>query len=786
MDLPADWLLQIFSYLDPWSLISASLVDKKFRDLAPRCFKELTAHHFPQVYTQHLQKPDTDWYALFRETYIKEYKKLAPKMRSLFSLVKQGDLDSIKAKKLNKDSAGEIFVDTKDANGKTLLDWALSKNYEHIIDYFYALIKSTYQKKNGEIEPAAHDKHGRTILYMAVLLQRSPEEITSLIDSGVEVNQSKNIGTTPLLVATSFRNAKQVEALLNANADVDFASVNGVNPCFVALEEGYADIANLLMPKCHNIGARIKNSGLLNKDDTLLHAACKGGLLTWAAYLINKGANVNASNYYHATPIFYAAQYGHTEILNLLISHHARLEAITEKPQDGSATKGDTPLHAAATRGHTECVQALLAYGATVDALNDDRETPLHRAAMHGHTQIAQLLVQHHADINLKDRLNRTPLFNASGMGHLEVVRFLLTKQADLTPGMNQDKDNYFYKGDTALHMALRGSHVDVAELLIDNNAGVDLKNHYKTTPLFVAVSKGHLSMVQKLIAKSANPNAVNCFGVTPIHLAVLNRQWDCFQFLVTKDLNLTIVITCDFNNAPIKKGDTLLHAAVRNNQCEYLRVLLAMGMDPHIPNAYGSKPIHEAATFNQGEMFPLLMARGVSPNDRCATSATPLHIAAYKGNLEAVKALLDANADVNLQLTDDIKSKVKKGDTALHIAMRLKHEKIARLLIKHKASIDIKNREGKKPLDVAPSDVKLKFNLLTFHRTVKHKIATQQKDGFSFFNLFRKYSDEELMDGVKALKKVYFDGASKEILLPYDDQLKSSSFSSLYKTFKK
>src|SRR5947209_14862920 len=63
----------------------------------------------------------------------------------------------------------------------------------------------------------------------------------------------------------------------------------------------------------------------------------------------------------------------------------------------------DMPLHAAAEQGHVEVIQILLSFGARIDAKGDNGRTALHYAALNGHTAAAQELVRQGADIEARD-----------------------------------------------------------------------------------------------------------------------------------------------------------------------------------------------------------------------------------------------------------------------------------------------------------------------------------------------------------------------------------------------
>jgi len=70
---------------------------------------------------------------------------------------------------------------------------------------------------------------------------------------------------------------------------------------------------------------------------------------------------------------------------------------------------GWTPLHFAAQNGHKEIVDALLAKEADVNAKGKDGRTPLHLAARNGRTEVVKILIANGADPLLKNKDGKTP-----------------------------------------------------------------------------------------------------------------------------------------------------------------------------------------------------------------------------------------------------------------------------------------------------------------------------------------------------------------------------------------
>lgn len=126
--------------------------------------------------------------------------------------------------------------------------------------------------------------------------------------------------------------------------------------------------------------------------------------------------------------------------------------------------------------------------------------------------------------------------------GHLDVVRLLIRRKADLNL-----HDGY---GATALYAAVYRAawdknSVPIALALLDAGAevntrtGIYIDGTGDVTPLHRAM--GHPVLAKALLDRRANPNAQDGAGNTPLHWAVRDNDVDCVKLLIAAGADLNV-----------------------------------------------------------------------------------------------------------------------------------------------------------------------------------------------------------------------------------------------------
>jgi ankyrin repeat protein len=293
-----------------------------------------------------------------------------------------------------------------------------------------------------------------------------------------------------------------------------------------------------------------------------------------------------------------------------------RLAAIAAPHEESQAT----PLLAAALAGDIPRMKVLIASGANANEANIYGNTPLHYALRrtsigrrHGRVAVVTFLVKHGANVNSCTKNGITPLMDASNIGDTDALKYLVENGAQIDLADND--------GRTALALAASRLYDDIMIYLVAHNANVATHDVQGRTPLMEAIDsssiftiqneKGHsieevnrLSIVNILLEHHADANSVDKSGWTPLALASENNSTEIVTTLINHGADQNI-------HVPSFGGETPLMTAIRKNNLQMLKVLVAAKPDLTLANSQGRTALSYARGYRDEEMIAILKKAG-------------------------------------------------------------------------------------------------------------------------------------------------------------------------------
>ncbi|XP_068161838.1 poly [ADP-ribose] polymerase tankyrase-2-like isoform X2 [Antennarius striatus] len=583
----------------------------------------------------------------------------------------------------------------------------------------------------------ANDGRKSTPLHLAAGYNRV-KTVRLLLQYGGDVHAKDKGDLVPLHNACSYGHFEVTELLLKHGACVNAIDLWQFTPLHEAASKNRAEVCSLLLSfgadptflNCHNKTSIDLAPTLQLKErlayefrgHSLLHAAREADMVKVKRHLssetinfkhphtlesalhcasaspylrrkqvcellLRKGADVNEKTKDLMTPLHLASEKAHTDIIEVLVKHQAKVNAVDHL--------GQTALHRAARRGHLHTCRLLLNAGCdplitSLQGLspsqlgNQSVQEILQEGVLLGNSEVDGWLLEASKtgdletvkklctmqNVNCRDVEGRqsTPLHFAAGYNRLAVVQFLLQHGGDVHA---KDKG-----GLVPLHNACSYGHYEVTELLVRHGATVNVADLWKFTPLHEAATKGKYDICKLLLQHGADPTQKNRDGSTPLDL----------------------VKATDMDLHDLLSGDAaLLDAAKKGCLVRVKKLCTRDNVNCRDTQGRQSTPLHLAAGYNNLEVAEYLLRHGAEVNSQDKGGLLPLHNAASYGHVDVAALLIKFNASVNA--TD------KWAYTPLHEAAQKGRTQLCTLLLAHGADPSLRNQEGQSALDLVMAD---------------------------------------------------------------------------------
>ena len=183
-----------------------------------------------------------------------------------------------------------------------------------------------------------------------------------------------------------------------------------------------------------------------------------------------------------------------------------------------------------------------------------------------------------------------------------------------------------------------------------------NFQNHYGDSALILAAWYGHLDIAKLLLDANADVDIANCDGNTALNCAAYRGHPEMVELLIDEDSEVDVQDTVT--------GKTALIKSAYGGHVKVVEMLLEAEADPDAVDSQGYGALAFAASFGHREVLRALLEYDADPDVADQFGITPLIHAAARGDFLSVKMLLEAGATATKEDVEG-KSAVDYADSA-------------------------------------------------------------------------------------------------------------------------
>ncbi|XP_065077972.1 uncharacterized protein LOC135701164 [Ochlerotatus camptorhynchus] len=450
-----------------------------------------------------------------------------------------------------------------------------------------------------------------TILYMALYFRAYEIFLDNVKKFELSINLSK---------IAKYINHEFIDKISKQMKDIGWScqDENGVTVLDQCIQKGDVQAIKKLIKL--NVDVNQCNAD----STTALHRACSLGMSDIVRLLIKQNVQIGAVNEVDCLPLTYAVQYGENDLIPMLIS---------DETDVGSEQFG--LVRRAVKYGNLDALKFLLdiRHVGLSGRLDQEGNTLLHLCAVYDQVEIMRYLWGSHTKY-VQENLNRqncylkTALHVGVSCDRYDVVEMLLQQKASVTvtdqSGLN------------AVEWALERNSVKMLKLFVKYNFGQQ-KSLIPQLPLTIAVEKRNIRML-KLLNKIG-------YGLSsePLCLikAVYAQSVELVKYLVESNKHCL--------NYRDPYDSTALHVSIAIGCNEIAAYLIECGSEINAVTKFGDTPLHVAAKHCNIIAARMLILKYAAIDERNSSGLTPLVQAMYSRNLDIMKLLIGAGANIEL-----------------------------------------------------------------------------------------------------------------------------------------